>query len=179
MTTNFSSCRAFGRFLRTVSAEIPEAQTHGLRDASLIMQKEAKAEIGTYAQAAGPFPAMAPLSEATLEGFHHPLAGWIPGKLESYPEDPLLRQGVMRDSIEAAHDHRQAVVGSDDEVALWQEMGTSGALYPIPPRSFIGRALFVTQDACASTIMRHVLTPLVGTGEADRLTPKASFHHRP
>lgn len=175
----FNSCADFGRFLQRVAAEIPEAQKHGMRDASEIQVKEAKAEIGTYAQAAGPFPAMPPLSEATLEGFIHPLGFRIPGKLESYPEDPLLRTSGMRDSIEGAHDEHNSVVGSDDEVMLYQEMGTPGALYPIPPRSVIGRAVFVTQDACVATIMRHILTPLVGVGDADRLTPKVGFHHRP
>lgn len=173
----FQSCAEFARFLQFAAAETPEAQTHGMAAASEIMQKEAKAEIGTYAQAAGPFPSSQPLSEATLYGFVHPTAGWIPGKLESYPEDPLLRTGGMRDSIEAAHDHNSAVVGSNDEVALWQELGTASALYPIPPRSFLGRSLFVTQEACVSAIMRRILTPLVGVGDADRLTPKRSFHH--
>jgi phage gpG-like protein len=174
---HFSSCRAFGRFLEQAAAQIPQAQTHGLAKASEIMQREAKAEIGTYAQAAGPFPTWDPLSQATLDGFHHPKAGWIPGKLESYPEDPLLRQGVMRDSIEAAHDSHNAVVGSNDDVALWQEMGTPGAMFPIPPRSFLGRSLFVTQDAAASAIMRRVLTPMVGAPLALQLTPKTGFHH--
>jgi hypothetical protein len=78
----FNSCKAFGLFLEQAAAQIPQAQTHGMAKASEIMQTEAKAEIGTYAMAAGPFPEWEPLSQATLEGFHHPSAGWIPGKLE-------------------------------------------------------------------------------------------------
>lgn len=174
---DFASFNEFGEFLQMVAVEIPEAQTHGMANASEIMQKEAKAEIGTYAQAAGPFPAMQPLSDATLSGFVHALGFYIPGKLESYPEDPLRRTGAMQDSIEAAHDRNNAKVGSDDDIMLFQEMGTPGALYPIPPRSVLGRALFVTQDACVSAIMRRILTPLVGVGEADRMTPKRGFHH--
>lgn len=173
----FNSCAEFGRFLQMVAGEVPDAQALGLVKASEIMQREAKAEIGTYAQAAGPFPAMPELSSATLEGFVHAAGFYIPGKLEAFPEDPLRRTGGMQDSIEAASDKTEAAVGSNDEVMLFQEMGTPNALYPIPPRSVLGRALFVTQDACVSAIMRRVLTPLVGVGDADRLTPKRGFHY--
>ncbi len=59
--------------------------------------------------------------------------------------DPLLREGVLRDSIKSEVESRSGeVVGlvySDDEVAEWQEYGTSR----IPPRPFIVPALVQTE----------------------------------
>ena len=55
--------------------------------------------------------------------------------------DPLLRTGVLESSISAQADRQgltiKGVIGSDDEVAIYQEMGTSR----IPPRPFLSSAL--------------------------------------
>lgn len=85
------------------------------------------------------------LSGATLDGFLHRDAGfWIPGKIDlgfSPPDNPLLRTGQMRDSIEGEVDGLVGTVGSTERRALYQEMGTPGATYPIPPRPFLARAV--------------------------------------
>ena len=53
--------------------------------------------------------------------------------------DPLLRTGQLRASIEVGDvSPTRADVGTDDPVAPYLEFGTSR----IPPRSFIGSALF-------------------------------------
>jgi hypothetical protein len=52
------------------------------------------------------------------------------------PTDPLLRTGEMRDSIHIAVERLSLTVGSNSEVARWQELGTSR----IPPRPFIATA---------------------------------------
>jgi hypothetical protein len=58
---------------------------------------------------------------------------------QGFPEnEPLLRTGEMRDSIQAhvemfGPEHGRAVVGSNNDKAAWQELGTSR----IPPRSFL------------------------------------------
>ncbi len=47
---------------------------------------------------------------------------------------PWLRTGKLHDSIEVAVGDDCAVVGSSDEVAVYQELGTRS----IPPRPFLG-----------------------------------------
>jgi hypothetical protein len=89
----------------------------------------------------------APLSGATVFGFRHPRAGWIPGKLElgfGGSESPLERGGELRESIGAEADGLIGEVGSTSKIGLYQEIGTPNAEYPIPsspPRSFLAKAL--------------------------------------
>lgn len=88
--------------------------------------------------------AWAPLSGGTVEGFRHRSGRWIPGKEElgygGY-ERPLLREGDMRDSIEVNALGLFGEVGSNSKVALWDELGTPGAEYPIPPRPFLAKGM--------------------------------------
>ncbi len=115
-----------------------------LEHAAKIVETEAKAEIGTYQPAAGPFQAWQQLTAYTQAD----------RLAKGYPaNDPLLREGTLRDSIEhtvtmdfgpggVAH------VGSDNDIAVYQELGT----VTIPPRSFLGGAAFRKEAE-----VRHVL----------------------
>jgi phage gpG-like protein len=58
-------------------------------------------------------------------------------------DQPLLETGEMRDSIESTIGRRVAWVGSNNDKAVWQELGTSR----IPARSFIGMAAIECEDA--------------------------------
>lgn len=111
----------------------------------------------------------APLSTATIFGFFHPAAGWLPGKEArgfARPDyEPLLGDtGFMRDSISTAVEGLRGIVGSDDKVALYQEMGTQTALYPIPPRPFLAKALMESEAE---------IPVLAGEVAIDLLMPKA------
>lgn len=161
----FRDLNGFIAHLTRVQAAVVKAEHTALKLGAEMIEKEAKAEIGTYQNAAGPFPAWDPLSEATLQGFSAPGIGHIPGKEElgyAPPDNPLLREGDMRDSIEHTVEGNTAVVGTNDEVALYQELGTPNARYPIPPRSFLGRAAFVKSEAVAEQAVAHVLWALQG-----------------
>lgn len=107
-----------------------------------------------------------PLSGATVDGFRHYSGRWIPGKAElgygAY-ERPLLREGDMRDSIEVNALGLFGEVGSDSKIALWQEMGTPGAAYPIPPRPFLAKGMM---DAS------YRIEELAGSVALDLLVPK-------
>lgn len=90
-----------------------------------------------------------PLSSATIEGFRHNSGRWIEGKevlgFGSPPDfDPLLRSGLLRESIEGVVEGLIGIVGSNEKRALWQELGTDGADYPISPRPFLAKALQAT-----------------------------------
>lgn len=110
--------------------------------------------------------AWSPLSSATVDGFRHWLGFWVTGKealgYGGY-DSPLLRTGNMRDSIETNVIGLFGEVGSNDKKALYQEMGTPGADYPIPPRPFLAKGLM---DAS------YDIEELAGQVAFDLLLPK-------
>lgn len=122
-----------------------------LEKAAELVEKEAKAEIGTYQGAAGPFAAWEELADATKDD----------RSKQGFPEnEPLLRTGEMRDSIEHKVDGwaGEAAVGSDDDKAVWQELGTD----KIPPRSFLGGAAFRKGPEVAKILGSSVVQALIG-----------------
>lgn len=162
---DFKDIGAFVKHLQTLRAKVAVAEHSGLERGAKMIEKEAKDSIGHYQNASGPFPAWTPLSSATLEGFHHPLAGYIPGKEQlgyAPPDNPLLREGGLRESYTHHVDGHEAVVGSNEENAVWQEMGTPNALYPIPPRSILGGAAVRKAEAVVKEVAEHVLVALSG-----------------
>lgn len=108
--------------------------------------------------------AWAPLSSATVEGFRHWQGFWIAGKQDlgygGY-EAPLLRSGEMRDSIETNVVGTWGEVGSNEKKALYQEMGTPGADYPIPPRPFLAKGLMDASYTIEPMIEKVCITLLV------------------
>lgn len=113
----FSSPAAFAAFLPTLALEVEHEHHKLLEKAGVIVEKEAKRVIGTYDYG---WPSLAP---STLE--------------KKSADTPLLETGEMRDSIEHAVHGHEVEIGSNNDKALWQELGTK----TIPPRSFLGGAL--------------------------------------
>lgn len=137
--------------LATFPLHLHEAKEKALEKAAELIEKEAKAEIGTYQGAAGPFAAWAELADATKDD----------RAKQGFPEnEPLLRTGEMRDSIEHKVDGwaGEAAVGSDDDKAVWQELGTD----KIPPRSFLGGAAFRKGPEVARILGGTVVKALTG-----------------
>lgn len=91
-------------------------------------QERAQAKIGHYQQGIEAFPAWAPLADSTLAEKRR--LGFAP------PDNPLLRTGELRESIEKRVDRLagQAQVGSNSDVMVYQELGTK----TIPPRPVLG-----------------------------------------
>ena len=116
------------------------------------VSEEAKGFIGTYQDG------WAPLAESTLNGWNG-----HPGKIElgyAPPDNPLLREGTMRESIEGAAEKSMfgasGVVASKSLVALWQELGT----VKIPPRPFLALAMsrsYVAADLIFGTFALKLL----------------------
>lgn len=108
-----------------------------------------------------------PLSTATVYGFYNELRHfrWQPGKLElGYGgfESPELRTGQLTQSIGSDVDGLTGVVGSTDKVAVFQELGTSGARYEVPPRPFLMRGLVEATagvDDLAAEVAVSLLVP--------------------
>jgi hypothetical protein len=102
---------------------------HGLEASALLIEITAKAEIGHYQPAVGPFQEWAPLAQSTEDE---------KARL-GYPADaPLERTLALHDSITHETEEWEATIGSTDQVMEYQEFGTD----KIPPRPVIGTALY-------------------------------------
>ena len=107
----------FASFLSRVALEIPLREHEALEKASMVIETEAKRVIGTYDYG---WPRLAP---STLE---HKAA-----------DTPLLETGALRASIEHNVGDRDARIGTNSMIGVYQEMGTSRG---IPPRPFMAGA---------------------------------------
>jgi hypothetical protein len=178
------SILAFCEHLARATFALAHEEHEAMTRACEVVEKEAKAEIGNYQKAAGPFPKWDFLSDATLYGFWHELGFWVPGKFaqgygknmpNSSVDDPLERTGKLRDSIhhkvEGKFGGSEGAVGSDDPVAEYQELGTPNARYPIPPRSFLGRAAFVKAHEAAHILGQAPVIALCGASIARKIIP--------
>ena len=77
---------------------------------------------------------------------------------------PLLRTGTLRDSIEYTVHGNQGWVGSDNPVAVFQELGTSR----IPPRSFLVSAAISSEDKIHRMVGASAVAVLSGHGRHAR-----------
>lgn len=157
---SFDSFGSFATHLLEVEVGLYETLHRGLEEVAEMVEHSAKDKLGEYQPQVGPFPAWAPLSDYTLYGW-----GWYPGKVDlgyAPPDNPLVREGDLRESIGHEVDHLDAVIGSPEDNALYQELGTS----KMPPRPFLGPAGFENKEAIAKLVGAATVVGLVG-GEFD------------
>src|SRR5580693_3412453 len=112
----FGSIEAFVSHLATVAVAVREADHAILKESAEKVEKRAKQKIGEYQEQVGPFIAWPELAEATKAD----------RAKQGYPEDePGLRSGEMRDSIEHTVGKDEAQIGSNDDHLVYFELGTS------------------------------------------------------
>lgn len=128
----------FAAFLGTLEAEVKHANHSALEKAARIVEEEAKRVIGTYDYN---WP---PLAASTLA--------------KKAADTPLLESGALRDSIEHTVTHDEAQIGSNSDIALYQELGTSR----IPPRSFLAGSLQHKADEVVKVIGREIHGAMIG-----------------
>lgn len=125
---------------------IKTARRTALMIAAAAIATEAKRVLGTYDYG---WPQLADATQADREKHGYPA------------NEPLLRDGTLRDSIQwTLVSDREAQIGSDLDIAVYQELGTG----KIPARSFLaGAAAHLEHDVVkalgkvvALTIVRHV-----------------------
>jgi phage gpG-like protein len=75
---------------------------------------------------------------------------------------PLLESGALRASIEWNSSGNEGYVGSNSDIAVFQELGTSR----IPPRSFLAGAAMAMEDKIHKMAARAVMAVLLGQGLA-------------
>lgn len=139
------SLESMAAFLLSAANAMPIAQEAALKQAAKIVEDEAKAEIGHYQGAAGPFAAWAPLKPETIAR-------------KANGDTPLLESGEMRESIGTVIGTDEANVGSNNDKAVWQELGTA----TIPPRSFLGGAAVRKSPEVAEIVGRTIHSALLG-----------------
>ena len=138
----------FAALLTSVS-NMAAGQREGLQRAAELVEEEAKDSLGTYQGASGPVPAWPTLSQVTQDdrvekGFS--------------PNEPLLRSGELRDSIDIEVHRDHAFVGSTHEGAPAHELGADG----VPQRSFLAGAAYRNEEEIAELIGQAVFNHLFG-----------------
>jgi len=133
----------FAREMSFASAKIAAEIEIGFHIIVQEIEETAREDIGVYQPAYGPFEAWAPLAESTKADRVR----------QGYTEDePLLRSGELRDSIESEVVGLAAIVGTKSQIGFWQEVGTEN----IPPRPFIGPAYVRKIDPLMESIGRAI-----------------------
>lgn len=147
----FNSLGAFADHLLSRDATIAVAMQSGLETVAQRVRQTAREELGTYQEAIGHFDAWPELADSTkadrvAKGFSE--------------NDPLLRSGELRESIKAVHSRTEAVIGSDSDVAVYQELGTNR----IPPRPFLGPAVLHNEELIKRVLGRAFVSGFLGQG---------------
>lgn len=145
----FNSLAAFATHLAEVAVLEVAALHHGLENVASGIEKAAKDKIGEYQKESGPFPAWQELAESTKadrlnKGYD--------------PDEPLLREGDLRDSIQHEVSGLEAIIGSKSDIAAYQEFGTNR----IPPRPFIGPAAYENKDKIERVLGEAAVAGIVG-----------------
>lgn len=150
------SLLGFAEHLGGLVLKVGHEQHAALEAAVVVIETEAKEAIGHYQAEAEPFAAWDPLADAT--------------KAErvalGYPEDePELRSGELRDSIQHTAGLDEAVVGSDSDIMVYQELGTSH----MPPRSILGGAAVRKTPEVLELIGGYSVAALIGVGRSIKI----------
>ena len=146
----FSDIGSFVAHLAVIEAAVHMQSEHGLKKSAGLIEHAAKESLGTYQPEVGPFPAWSPLADATKAERE---------RLGFTPDDPLLRDGeLIRDSIKHEVAGADAVIGSPEEVAAYQEFGTN----KIPPRPFMGPLVITKKKEVEAIMGKALLCALVG-----------------
>jgi len=133
-----------------VTAEA-EHRKERLEKAAKVVRDEARAVIGTYQEAAGPFGEWPPLADRTLE--------------TNTENTPGLVTGEMRDSINTHVEGDEAQIGSNDPKLLWFELGTVGPGDHVqPPRSVLGASVIHTEKEIVAILGHGTARTLIGGG---------------
>jgi HK97 gp10 family phage protein len=124
---SFDSFGAFAVHLMEREVATVVALQTGLHHVAKAIETSAKAEIGQYQASVGPFPAWEALADSTEAE---------KARLGYEPDAPLLRTGDLRDSITHRVEGFEAAIGSEDQVMVYHEFGTT----KMPPRPVLGPA---------------------------------------
>lgn len=127
--------------------------TTALERVAVRIEKTAVSEFGVYQPAVGDFDEWPDLADSTQEER---------ARLGYAPDEPLLREGDLRDSMEHHVEPFEAVIGSTSELMPYHEFGTE----KIPPRPVLGPALVRNEEAIRRELGGAVVAGLIGANVA-------------
>jgi hypothetical protein len=147
--TKFFSLLQFVAELPAIERDLAASGPMIVEKACQIVQKKVKATIGRDNEM---WPPLAASTIADKQGHGFPTP------------KPLLRTGELRDSIEYTVHGLEGAVGSNDPVAVYQELGTSR----IPPRSFLVSSAIASEDRIHRMAGAATVAALSGVGHNAR-----------
>lgn len=118
------------------------------------VKSELETQIGEYQPGIGPFPAMAPLSQTTIE---------IKSRLglgKNGPDSPLWATGAFHDDIgyQINRNDLSVEIGTHKDYILYQELGTG----KIPPRPIFGPVTMQVMQKLAPQISAAAAMGITG-----------------
>lgn len=144
----FSNLADFITHLAGAQVALVAAEQSALKKGALLIENEAKREMGHYQPAVGPFPAWAALAESTEAR----------KAAMGYPANaPLLASGDAQKNITHEISGHDAVIGSPDEVMVYHEFGTS----KMPPRPVFGPAVYKNLEKLHFIIGTEVVAGII------------------
>lgn len=130
-------------------ARLHAAQWSAFNRVGRMVQSETVRELGSYQAAASPFVAWAELADSTKDERV---------RLGYTENDPGLRSGEMRDSIQYQAEHNGVAIGSDDDKMVYFELGTDKQ----PPRSALGMAVVHKEKQIEHALGAAMVAALTG-----------------
>jgi len=147
----YKSFGALARALDRVSLNLESSLAIAMEQSAALVEATAKSEFGHYQRTdMGPFAEWLELKAATKKDRLR----------QGYTEnDPLLRSGKLRESVDHISAPFEFVVGSEDPVMVYQELGTSRG---IPPRPVLAPALYRNVHNILNIVGKTIETTLAG-----------------
>lgn len=138
--SEFNSLASFASFIAGASLEMHHHQHDALERAAKVVEIEAKSYPGNYQ------PGWAPLQPETIAK-------------KAAGDSPLLETGELRDSYHhTVQGHTDAYIGSDNDKAIWHELGTSRG---IPPRPILSTAAMKKEAEVVHILGRNSVKGLI------------------
>ena len=146
----FEDLALFAVHLASLEVAVQQEMKRGLERALVVIETDAKAQIGHYQAEAGEFPAWAPLADSTekeKERIGAPLGA------------PLLRHGGLYASFKhEVLSHDDGVVGSTDPTLIYHEFGTP----KMPARPVMGPAVVKNREKIQRILGRAIVEGILG-----------------
>lgn len=172
--TEFDNLLAFTEHLAKIEVSLHLAVHSALGKSLVMLQNDMKAQIGEYQEAVGPYVEWAPLAETTLYGWHG-----HPGKVDlgyAPPDNPLLRDGDLRNSFTHEQNGDEGIVGSTDPIMTYHEFGT----VKMPARPVVGPALFKHRKTIEDILGNVMVNAILGgriMEESEHTLPAKNYGH--
>lgn len=159
---DFEDIGQFISHLAVVEGMVKHRMAQGLEKALVLIETDAKEQIGHYQPEVGPYSAWAPLTPGTE----------AEKAREGAPAGaPLLRHGALYASFQhEVISPEEGIVGSTDPTMVFHEMGTD----KMPPRPVMGPALYKNRERIQQILGRAIVEGIIG-GELNSVDVAAHF----